>query len=77
MKKELQLEQLIEVKGWKAVGNKFPIQSIVKIEQLNKPKEEVMDEATLDALKKSVEEEVDKEDKDQLGLFDGGAPTDK
>ena len=77
LKKEVVVDQLIEVKGWKSVGNKFPVQSIVKIEQTNKPDPKKIDSDSLEALKKSVQEEVDQEDKDQLGLFDGGKPADK
>ena len=80
LKKNFLLDDLIEVKGWKAVGNKFPVQSIVNINQLEKEVEEEEEEKQSDPieeLKKAVKDEVDSEDKEQLGLFDGGKDTDK
>lgn len=81
LKKNLQLDDLIEVKGWKAVGNKFPLQSIMNINEVlkeieEKEKEESVDDP-IEALKKSVKNEVNNEDKEQLGLFDGGKDTDQ
>ncbi len=62
----LDLQEIVDVKGWKAMGNKSPIQSIVKVEALESPnmsiKEDQADEWT-----GSEKQEV--EDEDQLGLF--------
>lgn len=33
-KKEFELEELIDIKGWKAIGNKFPVQKVVSIKEL-------------------------------------------
>ncbi len=66
-KKKFDLINLIDIKGWKAVGNKFPIQNIVKVEL-------VQNESTpvdLEALKEEIKEEVEDEE-NQLGLFENG-----
>ncbi len=74
--KKIQLTDLIEVKGWKAIGNKFPVQNITRVEDSEddlspeKPQEnnEYKPEDLLEKLKKEVKSEVEEEDK-QLGLF--------
>lgn len=64
---EIDLSELIDVKGWKAQGNKFNYPNIKSIEVI------VPEKPTLDpiqALKEQVKNEVEKEgDADQLGLF--------
>ena len=73
------LEELIDVKGWKAIGNKFPVQSLVKVEEVEtKPKEEPKSGEAIDLeqLKDQVKDEVQEEDDQQLGLFKGGKPDD-
>ncbi len=70
------IHSLIDVKGWKANGNKFPYQSIVRIEEIKKevveePKNEETSIPSLEDLKKNIKKEVDKEDREQLGLFGG------
>lgn len=77
IKKQFQLDDLIDVKGWKAVGNKFPVQSIVSISQIDNEETEKAKPDPIEALKKAVKEEVDNEDKEQLGLFDGREEPDK
>lgn len=74
---ELELTSLIDVKGWKAIGNKFPLQQVqeIKVTKTLSPssgseeKEEVSE--VLEELKNQIKEEVEKED-NQLGLFGGG-----
>ena len=65
---EYELTDLIEVKGWKALGNKFPIQGIVKVEALVSEKVAESKSMDLEGLKNEIKEEVEEEDK-QLGLF--------
>lgn len=77
------LSDLIEVKGWKATGNKFPVQNLVRVEEVttgeNQESEDEQPEALdtapqevpqdmIEKLKSEVKEEVEEEDK-QLGLF--------
>lgn len=70
-KHEYDLHTLIEVKGWKALGNKFPVQGLVRVEDRT-PQPIKEEEATLDLeqLKNEVKDEVEQED-NQLGLFGG------
>ncbi len=80
--KQLELTDLIDVKGWKAVGNKFPIQgAITRFEPIanEEPEEPQIDQEErvenkepdfLEQLKTEVKSEVEEEDK-QLGLFGG------
>ncbi|MFZ9046323.1 MAG: DNA gyrase/topoisomerase IV subunit A [Cyclobacteriaceae bacterium] len=72
--KELELTSLIDVKGWKAIGNKFPVQQLLEIQiemkQVAKPKDDQASDSShlLEELKNQVKEEVEKEE-NQLGLF--------
>ncbi len=72
--KQVKLEDLIDVKGWKAIGNKFPVQSsISRVEEIEKEKsdKDTQDESAgdfLEQLKTEVKSEVEEED-NQLGLF--------
>ncbi|MEL6561142.1 MAG: DNA gyrase/topoisomerase IV subunit A [Bacteroidota bacterium] len=77
IKKEYLLDDLIDVKGWKAVGNKFPVQSIVTVNQIEQEETETANPDPIEALKQAVKDEVDNEDKEQLGLFDGGKEPDQ
>ena len=68
--KNLNLEALIDVKGWKALGNKFRIQNLVKIELSNKEiKFEDSKKKDIELLKSLIQDEVERED-NQMGLFD-------
>ncbi|MEQ8238403.1 MAG: hypothetical protein RIA69_04280, partial [Cyclobacteriaceae bacterium] len=71
---EMDLAELIDVKGWRAQGNKFVHQSVVRIEKMEEPpkeKEESKAESLdLDNLKKTIKSEVENEE-NQLGLFGG------
>ncbi len=71
------LEDLIDVKGWKAIGNKFPVQQVTKVEIINGATKEQnesneMTKETnipdLEKLKSEIKSEVEEEEK-QLGLF--------
>ena len=61
----------------KAVGNKFPVQSIVTVNQIEQEEIETTNPDPIEALKQAVKDEVDNEDKEQLGLFDGGKEPDQ
>ncbi len=63
-KKKFDLMSLIDVKGWKAIGNRLPVQQVIKVE----PSRTENPGTNLDALKEEVKNEVEKEE-DQLGLF--------
>lgn len=71
-KQEYNLAELIEVKGWRALGNKFPVQGLVKVEdrtpEPHKSEEQSVD---LESLKNAVKDEVEEED-NQMDLFGGG-----
>ena len=77
---ELTLTDLIDVKGWKAIGNKFPVQNVTKIEaeqpfiplveiEIKKPEADSTD--LIEKLKNDIKDEVEDED-NQLGLFGAG-----
>lgn len=63
--KKLDLMNLIDIKGWKAIGNKLPVQQVISV-GLVKSEKPVVD---LDAIKDEVKQEVEEEEKNQLGLF--------
>ncbi len=66
-KKKLDLMNLIDIKGWKAIGNKLPIQQVISVDLIKeeKPKQAEID---LDAIKSEIQQEVEDEE-NQLGLF--------
>lgn len=69
--KVIDLEKVIDVKGWKAIGNKSPVQNILTVEKLKKEVKEIESERSgldLDELKNSIRHEVEEEE-NQLGLF--------
>lgn len=63
--KKFDLMSLIDIKGWKAIGNKLPVQQVVSAEPIISDKPAI----DLDVIKKEVKNEVEKEDRSQLGLF--------
>ena len=66
------MDSLIDVKGWKALGNKFPLQNVVKIESVSGVKEvkaQDPEKEDIALLKSFIQEEVERED-NQIGLFD-------
>lgn len=63
--KRLDLINLIDIKGWKAIGNKLPVQNVIKAELV---KTEPVAPIDLEALKDEVKNEVEDEE-NQLGLF--------
>ena len=70
MQKILNLDTLIDVKGWKALGNKFLLQNLVKIEAvINEGELEKPEKEDIELLKSFIQEEVERED-NQIGLFD-------
>ncbi|XOV94748.1 MAG: DNA gyrase/topoisomerase IV subunit A [Bacteroidota bacterium] len=77
--KDFDLTELIDVKGWKAVGNKLPVQNVLEIAQkMEENDDQTSDEAdddSLEQLKSSIKEEVEKED-NQLGLFKSATDED-
>ena len=66
-KKKLDLMNLIDIKGWRAIGNKLPVQNVISVSLIKeeKPKENTID---LDEIKKTIKSEVEEEE-NQLGLF--------
>jgi len=75
--KDVDLAEIVDVKGWKAMGNKCPVQNIQEVSPIKKEAEDSSDDETddnnvdLESLKSSIKSEVEKED-NQLGLFGGG-----
>ena len=65
-KKKLNLMNLIDIKGWKAVGNKFPIQQVISVNLIKDEKPE--SKVDLEAIKNVIQSEVEEEE-NQLGLF--------
>ncbi|WP_258104607.1 DNA gyrase/topoisomerase IV subunit A [Marinoscillum sp. MHG1-6] len=79
-KKEYDLSEMIDVKGWKAVGNKFPIQTVSEIapRAVQQPVQEKDTEEgpmDLETLKDNIRHEVEDEE-NQLGLFGGDSSKD-
>ncbi|WP_258097531.1 DNA gyrase/topoisomerase IV subunit A [Marinoscillum pacificum] len=78
-KEELDLQEVIDVKGWKAIGNKCPIQNIQEVIAIEEePAEEepkAGQDVDLDSLKESIKNEVEDED-NQMDLFGGGKKED-
>ena len=78
-KEELDLQEVIDVKGWKAIGNKCPIQNIQEVKAIEEePAEEELkagQDVDLDSLKESIKNEVEDED-NQMDLFGGGKKED-
>lgn len=68
--KEFVLSELIEKKGWKSIGNKFPVQNITDVVEIDseggedrKPEEKpAVDPTMLESLKAEVQKEVEQED---------------
>ncbi|MEP0366076.1 MAG: DNA gyrase/topoisomerase IV subunit A [Cyclobacteriaceae bacterium] len=86
-KREYELSEMIDVKGWKAIGNKFPLQTVQSVELIasesgdSEVEEPVKGEAEssavdLEQLKSSIKDEVEKEE-NQLGLFGEGGEKDE
>ncbi|MEO9850381.1 MAG: DNA gyrase/topoisomerase IV subunit A [Reichenbachiella sp.] len=82
--KELSLADLIEKKGWKSIGNKFPIQNISGVEEIAVASEDAVgateeastvDPHVLEGLKAEVQKEVEEEDLSKPG-FDVGSSID-
>ncbi|PIB35320.1 DNA topoisomerase IV [Reichenbachiella sp. 5M10] len=74
--KEFELSEIIDKKGWKAIGNKFPVQNILSVTEI--VSEQVAAEPStgdLDALKESIKAEVKKEEKTGDG-YDVGSSID-
>ncbi|SMD31880.1 topoisomerase-4 subunit A [Reichenbachiella faecimaris] len=75
------LAELIDKKGWKSIGNKFPVQNISKVDELNtgeKSKENettTVDPSLLADLKAEVQKEVEEEETKKEG-FDVGSSID-
>jgi len=63
--KKLDLMSLVGIKGWKAIGNKLPVQQIIDVKPVKTEKPQI----DLEAIKEEVKHEVEKEEKDQLDLF--------
>ncbi len=69
---KLVLSEVVDVKGWKAMGNKSPLQNIQEVELVKQEKpEEVKEDLDIEELKKGIQSEVEEED-NQLGLFGEG-----
>lgn len=69
--KEMDLAELIDIKGWKAIGNKFPVQTVLNVEPMEEEKEKevtVEEPVDLEKLKSDIIHEVENEE-NQLGLF--------
>lgn len=68
-KKKLDLMNLIDIKGWRAIGNKLPIQQVISVDLVKDEKEKPkQSEIDIDAIKNTIKSEVEDEE-NQLGLF--------
>ncbi|RED93875.1 DNA gyrase/topoisomerase IV subunit A [Marinoscillum furvescens] len=71
---EMDLSEIVDVKGWKAIGNKCPVQNVQEAQLIvEEPKKEA--EVDIEGLKDSIKSEVEEEE-NQLGLFGGGKKED-
>ena len=73
--RELDLSEMIDKKGWKAIGNKFPIQNIMTVEDRVAKKHPKEIQADIESLKSQVKAEVEAEDSEQEG-YDVGSSID-
>lgn len=80
--KEFALAELIDKKGWKSIGNKFPVQNVSKVVELNSENETkkedepaAVDPEILEDLKAEVQKEVEQEETKKEG-FDVGSSID-
>ncbi|WP_420581654.1 DNA gyrase/topoisomerase IV subunit A [Reichenbachiella sp.] len=79
--KEFALADLIDKKGWKSIGNKFPVQNVSKVVELNteietkKDEPATVDPEVLEGLKAEVQKEVEQEETEKEG-FDVGSSID-
>ncbi|RJE75146.1 DNA gyrase/topoisomerase IV subunit A [Reichenbachiella sp. MSK19-1] len=75
--KEFELSEIIDKKGWKAIGNKFPVQNILSVTEIvvEQSIPDSSSTAELDALKESIKAEVKKEEKTGEG-YDVGSSVD-
>lgn len=71
---EFNLEELIDIKGWRATGNKFPVQNIQRVEYLEQ-EEDTANQKDLEALKSSIKQEVEEEES-QMDLFNSDKKDD-
>ena len=71
LNKKFDLINLIDIKGWKAIGNKLPVQNVIKVEMVESAPEKEPEPVDLEVLKTTVKREVEDED-EQLDLFGGG-----
>jgi topoisomerase-4 subunit A len=78
--KEYDLDMLIDVKGWKSMGNKFSSHQVLEIELLQQIKEEIGQEVSETPEANDIEDDsieigstvdlkINKDSDDQLGLF--------
>ena len=63
--RKLNLMNLIDTKGWKAIGNKLPVQQVISVSMVKTEKPQI----DLDVIKEEVKHEVEEEERNQLGLF--------
>ena len=68
--KEVDLATVVDLKGWKAIGNKSPVQNVLSVVEI-KPEVAEKEEVDLDKLKDAIKHEVEEEEENQLGLFGG------
>ncbi|WP_422358963.1 DNA gyrase/topoisomerase IV subunit A [Reichenbachiella sp.] len=79
--KEFALAELIDKKGWKSIGNKFPVQNVSKVVEISADKEQdkedepAVDPEVLEGLKAEVQKEVEQEETKKEG-FDVGSSID-
>lgn len=78
--REFALAELIDKKGWKSIGNKFPVQNISQVEELSNTEEkegetQSLDSSMLENLKAEVQKEVEQEETKNEG-FDVGSSID-
>ncbi|MCV9386111.1 DNA gyrase/topoisomerase IV subunit A [Reichenbachiella ulvae] len=74
--KEMELADIIDKKGWKAIGNKFPLQNILSVKELEsnpEPDPNAKKDDSLDSLKDSIRQEVEKEESQNDESYDVGS----
>ena len=65
------LGELIDAKGWKAVGNKFPVQTITSMNLIeNEAKQEIANESGENSFQKEIDKPTEKEEVKSINFLD-------
>ncbi|WP_109830278.1 DNA gyrase/topoisomerase IV subunit A [Reichenbachiella versicolor] len=75
--REMDLSEIIDKKGWRAIGNKFPLQNIMSVKDIvQEPIEEEKTSTDTDDIKDQIQKEVESEDQSSKEGYDVGSSID-